>query len=39
MLNGPRVKQVLRRASHRAAVQRLRVIIWCVLMRPDRRRR
>lgn len=39
VLNGPRVKQVLRRASHRAAVQRLRVIIWCVLMRPDRGRR
>jgi hypothetical protein len=39
VLNGPRVKQVLRRASHHAAVQRLRVIIWCVLMRPDRHRR
>jgi hypothetical protein len=39
MLNGRRVKKVLCRASHRAAVRRLRVIIWCVLMRPDRRPR
>ena len=38
MLNGPAVKRVLRRASHRAAVRRLRVIIWCVLIRPGRRR-
>jgi len=36
VLNGPRVRQVLRRASHHAAVQRLRVAIWCVLMRPGR---
>ena len=36
VLNGPRVRQVLRRASHHAPVQRLRVIIWCVLMRPGR---
>jgi hypothetical protein len=36
VLNGPRVRQLLRRASHRAAVQRLRVIIWCVLIRPGR---
>ncbi len=39
ILNGPRVRRVLRRASHRAAVRRLRVLIWCVLMRPGRRRR
>jgi hypothetical protein len=39
MLNGPLVKRMLRRASHLAAVRRLRVIIWCVLMRPYRRRR
>ncbi len=37
-LNGPAVKRVLRRASHRPAVQRLRVLIWCALMRPGRRR-
>jgi hypothetical protein len=36
VLNGPRVRHMLRRASHHAAVQRLRVIIWCVLMRPGR---
>jgi hypothetical protein len=36
VLNGPRVRQALRRASHRAAVQRLRIAIWCVLMRPGR---
>ena len=39
MLNGPAVKRVLRRASHRAAVRRLRVLIWCVLIRPGRRGR
>jgi hypothetical protein len=39
VLNGPAVKRVLRRASHRAAVQHLRVLIWCVLIRPGRRRR
>ena len=39
VLNGPRVRRVLRRASHRAAVRRLRVLIWCVLIRPDRRGR
>jgi hypothetical protein len=39
ILNGPGVRRVLRRASHRAAVRRLRVRIWCVLMRPGRRRR
>jgi hypothetical protein len=36
ILNGPRVRRVLRRASHRAAVRRLRVLIWYVLIRPDR---
>ena len=36
ILNGPGVKRVLRRASHRAAVRRLRVLIWCVLIRPGR---
>jgi hypothetical protein len=39
ILNGPRVRRVLRRASHRAAVRRLRVLIWYVLIRPDRRGR
>jgi hypothetical protein len=39
MLNGRWVKRALRRASHRATVRRLRVMIWCVLMRPGRRRR
>jgi hypothetical protein len=38
VLNGPAVRRVLRRASHRAAVRRLRVLIWCVLMRPGRPR-
>jgi hypothetical protein len=37
VLNGRRVQRVLRRASHRPVVQRLRVIIWCVLTRPGRR--
>ena len=36
ILNGPAVRRVLRRASHRAAVRRLRVLIWCVLIRPGR---
>jgi len=36
VLNGPRVRRVLRRASHHAAVRRLRVLIWCVLIRPGR---
>lgn len=36
ILNGPGVRRVLRRASHRAAVRRLRVLIWCVLIRPGR---
>jgi hypothetical protein len=39
LLNGPKVRRVLRRASHRAAVRRLRVLIWCVLIRPGRRGR
>ena len=38
VLNGPVVKRALRRASHRPAVVRLRVLIWCALMRPGRRR-
>jgi hypothetical protein len=36
MLNGPGVRRVLRRASQRAAVRRLRVLIWRVLIRPGR---
>ena len=36
VLNGPSVRRVLRRASHRAAVRRLRVLIWSVLIRPGR---
>ncbi len=36
MLNGPRVKRVLRRASRLRAVRRLRVVIWRVLIRPAR---
>ena len=36
MLNGPRTRRVLRNASHIAAVRRLRVLIWCVLMHPAR---
>ena len=39
LLNGPAVRRVLRRASHRGAVQRLRVLIWCVLIRPGHRRK
>jgi hypothetical protein len=39
MLHGRSVRRMLRRASHLAAVRRLRVSIWCVLMRPYRRRR
>ncbi|MDR2987881.1 MAG: hypothetical protein LBV34_23890 [Nocardiopsaceae bacterium] len=37
-LNGPLVKRALRNASHLAAVRRLRVAIWCVLIRPARHR-
>jgi hypothetical protein len=39
ILNGPAVRRVLRRASHRAAVRHLRVLIWRVLIRPGRRGR
>lgn len=39
MLNGPRVRRVLCKASDHAAVRRLRVMIWCVLVRPGRLRR
>ena len=35
LLNGPRTRRLLRRASHRPAVRRLRVVIWCVLTRPN----
>ncbi|MGO9219484.1 MAG: hypothetical protein ACLP5E_17230 [Streptosporangiaceae bacterium] len=38
LLNGRRVQRVLRRASHRAAVRRLRVIIWWVLILSRGRR-
>ncbi len=38
VLNGPAVRRVLRRGSRHAAVRRLRVLIWRVLIRPDRRR-
>jgi len=38
LLNGRRVQRVLRRASHRAAVRRLRVIIWWVLILSRSRR-
>lgn len=34
LLNGPRMRRLLRKASHRPAVRRLRVVIWCVLTRP-----
>jgi hypothetical protein len=36
LLNGPRMRRLLRNASHRPAVRRLRVVIWCVLTRPNR---
>jgi hypothetical protein len=39
MLNGPRVRRMLCGASRHAAVRHLRVIIWCVLIHPGRRRR
>jgi hypothetical protein len=39
LLYGRRLRRVLRRASHRPAVQRLRVAIWWLLMRPTRHRR
>jgi hypothetical protein len=38
MLNGPRIKRVLRNGSHLRVVRRLRVAIWWVLMRPTRHR-
>ena len=38
MLHGRFVQAGLRRASHRRTVQRLRVAIWRVLMRPGRQR-
>lgn len=36
VLNGPRVRRILRNASNRAVVRRLRVAIWRVLMHPGR---
>jgi len=39
LLNGPTAKRMLRGASHRPAVRRLRILIWRVLMRPARSRR
>jgi hypothetical protein len=36
VLNGPRAKRALRRASHVRAARRLRVRIWRVLMHPAR---
>ena len=36
LLNGPTAKRVLRGASHRPAVQRLRILVWQLLMRPAR---
>jgi hypothetical protein len=38
VLNGSWTRRVLRNASHLAPVRRLRVLIWCVLMRPSRHR-
>jgi hypothetical protein len=38
MLNGPWTKRVLRNASHVAAVRRLRIAIWRVLIHPARHR-
>ncbi len=35
VLNGRRTRRLLRQASHRPAVRRLRVVIWCVLNRPN----
>jgi len=35
-LNGRLVRRVLRRASRRPAIRRLRILIWSVLMRPAR---
>jgi hypothetical protein len=36
VLNGPRARRILRNASDHAVVRRLRVAIWCLLMRPRR---
>jgi hypothetical protein len=38
VLNGPWTRRVLRDASHLAAVRRLRIAIWRVLIHPARRR-
>jgi len=39
ILNGPWTRHVLRDASHLAAVRRLRVLIWRMLVHPARHRR
>lgn len=39
LLNGTRTKRILRNASHRPAVRRLRVSIWWTLMRPTSHRK
>lgn len=38
LLNGPTAKRILRSASHRAAVRRLRILIWRMLLHPARSR-
>jgi hypothetical protein len=38
MLNGPRVRRMLRKRSRLPAVRRLRVLIWRVLLHPARHR-
>jgi len=38
VLNGPRVRRVLRKRSRLPAVRRLRVLIWRVLLHPTRHR-
>lgn len=38
LLNGPATKRILRGASHRPAVRRLRILIWRVLLHPARSR-
>jgi hypothetical protein len=38
LLNGPTAKRILRGASHRAAVRRLRILIWRMLLHPARSR-
>ena len=38
VLNGPRVRRVLRKRSRLPAVRRLRVLIWRLLLHPERHR-